>query len=316
VTSSPVFIVGFQRSGTTLLRLMLDSHPDIAVPLDTVGMWASYANQIGQYGDLEIATNRERLVTDLLAEERIRLWGGPMSAGDILQEWNQPGFPGAMAAFYQANARAQGKRLWGDKDPGNMTRIHLLNEWFPSSRIIHLVRDGRDACLSHLTQDFGHANVLECATAWREEVQWVRRMGKLLGPERYLELRYEDLIREPKPILIELCGFLGIPFADSMLRYHERVSETVPEEKLHIWPLISSPPVADNAGRWRTAMSQGSRICFEKRAGTVLRDLGYEVLPQASGAYFAELRNLWSVGWKALRHHFARRPGSSRRRPE
>jgi hypothetical protein len=312
----PIFIVGFQRSGTTLLRLMLDSHPDIAIPLDTVGMWAGYAERLDRYGDLAREENRRRMVEDVLAEERIRLWNTPLSAKDVLGRWREPGIAGIIRAMHEAYAQAHGKRTWGDKDPGNMNRIDQLNAWFPDARIIHIIRDGRDACLSHLTQDFGYSNVLECALAWREEVQWVGRMGRLLGERRYLELRYEDLIREPERCLREVCTFLDVSFYDSMLRYHERVTAAVPDEKRHIWPLIDQPPVAANAGRWKTVMSNGMRICFEKRAGSVLRDHGYEVLPQARGAYAAEVRNLWSVAWNALRHRLKRRPGSSRRRPE
>ncbi|HXE56835.1 MAG TPA: sulfotransferase [Gemmatimonadales bacterium] len=298
----PFFIVGFQRSGTTLLRMMLDSHPDVAVPLDTVGMWARYAERIAEYGDLGDESNLRRLVADLLAEERIRLWQTALSPDDVLARRSGDSLPGVMEGFYRAYAAAHGKRLWGDKDPGNMTRLHLLDRWFPGCRFVHIIRDGRDACLSQLEQDFGFDDPLACAECWREQVWWVRRIGQILGPARYHELRYEDLVAEPEARLRALCRFLGIEFAPGMLEYHARVDRSIPASKRHIWKLIDQPPRADNAERWRSRMPRGMRVAFEKRAGAVLRELGYDTLPgRPSGAYLAELGNLIGRGWRAVR---------------
>lgn len=311
-SSDPFFIVGFQRSGTTLLRLMLDSHPELAIPLDPVGLWIRYAARLDDYGDLSATANRISLVDDILAEERIRLWEVPFTRDEVLQNWSGPTYPGLIEAMYRSYARARGKRFWGDKDPGNMVRIHTLVDWFPGARIIHIIRDGRDACLSHLGQDFGFDNVLECASAWREEVQWVRRIGRLLGTKQYHEVRYEDLIGEPEQSLRATCRFLEVEFSEEMLHYHEHISESIPEAKRHIWPLLSQPPIASNAGRWKQTMSHGQRVCFEKRAREVLADSGYEVLPGVpSGAYLEELRNIAVSAWKALRYRIIKRSPAS-----
>jgi len=181
-----------------------------------------------------------------------------------------------------------------------MVRVQQLNRWFPQSRFIHIVRDGRDACLSQLQQDFGFNNLLDCACAWREEVQWVRRIGSILGTQRYLEVRYEDLIVDPATRLGEICRFLGHEYHEAMLRYHESIGDAVPDEKRHVWALIDQPPVTDNAGRWKAKLSHAQRVCFEKRAGEVLKDMGYDVLPAASGAYLEEIRNLGASAWKSL----------------
>lgn len=301
MNDAPFFIVGFQRSGTTLLRLMLDAHPEIAIPLDTVGLWSRYEKRLPEYGDLNSEPGRGRLVGDLLGEERIRLWETPLTADQILRGWNEPGYPGLIRAFHQAYAGSKGKVRWGDKDPGNMVRIDQLNRWFPDARFIHIIRDGRDACLSQLEQDFGFDNMLECACAWREEVQWVRRMGALLGP-RYFELRYEDLVTEPEIRLRSVCRFLDLEYDGLMLQYYERVGTAVPDEKRHIWPLIDKPPQADNAERWKHKLTRGERVTFEKRAGEVLHACGYDTIPGgASGAYIAEFRNLAGSVWRAVR---------------
>jgi hypothetical protein len=300
--TGPVFIIGFQRSGTTLLRMMLDAHPDLAIPLDTTGLWERYAARLDAYGGLAAPSDVARLVADLLQEERIRLWQLDASAEEIVGLMEGGGYADVVAAFYRAYARSRGKRYWGDKDPGNMTRIHLVNDWFPQARFVHIIRDGRDACLSQLEQDFGHSDLLRCASGWCEEVTWVRRIGAILGPARYLELRYEDLVREPVARLREVCAFLGLTYDPAMLEYHRHVERSIPDAKRHIWPLIDRPPQRENAYRWKGRLSEGSRLCFEKRAGALLRALGYDVLPEPwTGAYLEEVRHILSGAVRALR---------------
>jgi hypothetical protein len=190
-----------------------------------------------------------------------------------------------------------------------MLRIPQLVRWFPEARFIHIIRDGRDACLSQLNQDFGFDDCLPCAEAWREQVWWVRNIGAVLGPDRYREIRYEDLLAEPEKNLRTLSEFLQIQYAPEMLEYHRNVHQSIPESKRHIWPLINQPPKQDNAGAWRTKMSSGVRVCFEKRAGGLLRDLGYETLHgQPSGGYFEEIRSLLRRAGGAVGRRLNKKP--------
>jgi hypothetical protein len=323
----PFFLIGFQRSGTTLLRVMLDSHPEVAVPLDTVGLWSRYSGRLAQYNHLASRADRRRLVADLLEEERIRLWEVALDPDRVLalSETGETGettaaagpdgrYAGVVAAFYQAYAEARGKRRWGDKDPGNMTRLPQLDAWFPGCRFVHIVRDGRDACLSQLRQTFGHQDPLRCAEDWREQVFWVRTIGRLLGPGRYHELRYEDLLAEPDQQLRALCRFLGLDYAAAdMLAYPERRDQAVPEGKRHLWPLLDQPPQQSNAGKWRREMSPALRVCFEKRAGAVLAELGYETLQRPSGAYLEEARHALSGALRSAARRLRPRPRRSSR---
>jgi hypothetical protein len=309
----PFFIVGFQRSGTTLLRLMLYNHPEVAIPLDPVGLWSRYAARLSEYGGLGTRTDQLALIRDLLDEERIRLWGTPARIEEVEAELSGDGFAPVIAAFYQSYTAARGKRYWGDKDPGNMTKIDTLNAWFPGCRIVHIIRDGRDACLSQLGQDFGFDELYPCAEAWCEEVGWVRQIGSILGSARYHELRYEDLIEAPERKLRLLCDFLELEFDPAMLAYYENVDQSIPGSKRHIWPMIDRPPVPDNVYRWKREFGRGLRTGFEKRAGSVLAELGYETDPgAASGAYLQELlyfaRKAGRTVSRRLRDRFSR-PG-------
>lgn len=301
IEAPPFFIVGVQRSGTTLLRLMLDSHPAVAIPLDTTGLWSRYGERLAEYGGLRDDDGIRRLIRDLLGEERIRLWEVSLDATALETSLETRDYPGVIAAFYRAYAAAKGKRLWGDKDPGNMRRLHEIHRWFPGARIVHIIRDGRDACLSQRKQAFGNQDVIPCAADWREQVWWVRCIGEILGPERYHEVRYEDLVAQPEARLRALCDFLALEYAPAMLEYHRRTADAIPDSKRHIWPMIDRPPVATNTGLWRKELSPALRVCFEKRAGDVLRACGYETLPKASGAYLEEVKLLSRRALRAVR---------------
>lgn len=309
----PFFIIGFQRSGTTLLRLMLNRHPLIAIPLDVVGLWQRYHDRLAVYGDLNSCNNARKLVADLLKEERIQLWEVPLSVQKVMEYATACDYPSLIAGFYRAYAASKGKSHWGDKDPGNMTRLHLLNEWFPSCRFIHIIRDGRDACLSQLDQEFGFDELLPCAEAWREEVWWVRCIGRMLGPPRYMEIKYENLVSNPDIWLEAICEFLHISYCEDMLRYHEDVRGSIPDSKRHIWPLITRPPTAQNVRRWTRELNKAQVVCFEKRASSLLRELDYPISHSlASGAYTEEFRYIVRVSIRALRHRLAARIMRSR----
>lgn len=315
---APFFVVGFQRSGTTLLRMMLDSHPRVAVPLDTTGLWARYDERQGEFGALETPADRRRMVEALLGEERIRLWETELDAHDIAARVEETGgdYPSVVAAFHRAYAEARGKDRWGSKDPGDMLRIDRIHGWFPEARFVHLVRDGRDACLSQRDQPFGHDDLLACGADWRQQVWWVRRIGRILGPGRYHEMRYEDLVTDPEAELRSLCRMLDLEFDPAMLSYHRRVEEAIPAEKRYIWPLIDSAPRRDNVEKWREAMSEGERICFEKRARDVLEESGYEVRESPPrGAYATEIASHFRRLGRVLRRRIGMRnearPGSS-----
>lgn len=291
---NPVFIVGFQRSGTTLLRMMLNAHPEIAIPHDSAELWFNYRDKAAsEYGGLSDDGQVARMVDDLLAEPRIKAWQTDLPREQLLAEPLPKGFPEVMRRFHEVFARLHGKQIWGDKNTGTLVALDVLNRDFPDCKIIHLVRDGRDCALSHMSKEYiyGYENVLRSAVEWREQTSLCHKMGAMLPPERFLESRYEDLILTPETELQKICAFLGVEYAPQMMKYYEQVDANVPEEKRGLWPLLNKPPMASNVFKWKTKMTPQDRAVFERNAGELLRALGYETL---SGPIRAgRLRELW-----------------------
>lgn len=286
------FIVGFQRSGTTLLRLMLNAHPDIAIPHDSAELWPSYARlATTTYRGLRAAGDVRRMIDDLLREPRICAWQTALPRESLLADPLPSNFPEVMQRFHLVYARAHGKVRWGDKNTGTLIELDRLNAEFPNCQIIHLVRDGRDCALSHRDYMYGYENVLRVALEWREQVTLCHKMGAMLPRERFYELRYEDLLTDSSRALSDLCDFLRMPFSPLMLEYHHHFEDHVPEERRALWPLLNRPPLVSNAFKWKSLMAASDRAVFERTAGELLRSFGYETsgIPATDG----RLLELW-----------------------
>lgn len=290
--STPVFLFGMERSGTTLLSMMVGAHPDMAVPLATTGMWFDFFGRLGEYGRLSADTDLDRLVDDLLDHERIRLWRTELDRERIRGAVRLGDFGSVVAAFHAEYARAHGKPRWANIDIATLDNMHLVNRWFPDARFVHIVRDGRDVAISNQTMPYGAGNIAECAEAWSRRITTSLRMGDILGPERYLAFRYESLVLEPQVTLGRICDFLGLPFTEQMLAYGETVDARVPADKQWLWPELKSPPQTSKVDRWRREMSENQRIVFEGIAGGTLREMGYDAydtMPRRATAHLLEL---------------------------
>jgi hypothetical protein len=292
ISQIPFFLVGFQRSGTTMLRLMLNAHPELAVPHDSARLWFNYRDKAGSYKNSP--ADAMRMIDDLLCEPRIKAWKTELPREQIFADPLPVTFPEIMRRFHEVYARAQGKRMWGDKNTGTLTELDQLDRMFPACKVIHLVRDGRDCALSHLSKEYvyGYANVLRVALEWREQVTLCRKMGAMLPADRYMEIRYEDLLASPERELRKICHFLGVGYAAEMLTYYRTVSSNVPDDRRGLWPLLDQPPQAANVNKWKTKMSGADRAIFQRHAGALLTHYGYEALPN-SMTNVGRWRELW-----------------------
>jgi len=288
----PAFLFGMERSGTTLLSMMVGAHPEIAVPLATTGLWFDFHARLADYSNLCSGADIDRLVVDVLAHERIRLWRTMLDAGRIRAAIRPSDFGSVVAAFHAEYARAHGKSRWANIDIATLDNMHVADRWFPNARFVHIVRDGRDVAISNQTMPYGAGNIAECAEAWKRRITISLRMGDILGPDRYLPFRYESLILQPQTTLARICTFLGLPFHEDMLAYGETVDARVPADKQWLWPELKSPPQTSKVDRWRREMSENQRVVFEGIAADTLREMGYETyeqLPRRVGAHLLEL---------------------------
>jgi len=273
--------------------MMIGGHPRIAIPFSVTGLWYRYGSMLDRYNGLSTAGDVARMVDDLLQEERIRLWDVELTRDAVLEGLEPGSYPSVIARFHSLYAHLKGKELWGNIDIATLNDMDQTHLWFPEARFVHIVRDGRDVALSHETYPYGAANIAECARAWIHQLQVNFKMGAILGAQRYLVVRYEDLVLESEATLRRLCAFIGVAYSPKMLEYPDMVGEKVPSSRRWLWPTLDKPPVKSNAYRWKTQMSPTKRIVFEGMARSMLAALGYEVYAQVPKQMRSYLLELW-----------------------
>jgi hypothetical protein len=288
-----LFVLGVRRSGTTLLRVMLDRHPDLAVPDESYFIPQLARRHRGEKLDVEA------FVDDLRRLPTLVEWGlSPDAVATRLEADMHPGQ--AIAAVFQAYAEERGKSSWGDKTPLYMEHLPLLERLFPVASHVHLIRDGRDAALSFLsvpegimTEGWGHPrDVAGFACQWATEV----RAARALGDRRpYLEVRYEELVVDPERELRRVCRFLGLEYDAGMLGY---VGQTESARKAHQQRLNEPPRVG--VRDWRTEMSPADVAAFEAVAGDLLDELGYEVSTRGHGARQLAAYRVKTSAWRGV----------------
>ena len=297
--AQPLIILGVGRSGTTLLRVLLDRNSELAIPYETFFV-PQLAHRHGRQPNLD------EFVDDLRRLRTLYDWGiRPEDVRPRLRKGMTT--REAIAAIFETYAERQGKPRWGDKTPLYMQQLPLLERLFPDALWVHLVRDGRDAALSFLELPEGFSGktwaqprtVAQFAARWRTEILSARRLGRHAG-SRYLELRYEDLVAEPEGELRRVCEHGSLPWEADMLD-HTRVSDAanMPEHRNLAQP--PTPGLRD----WRGQMKREDALAFEEVAGDVLRSAGYELVdpggrhPTPKGrlelARFAALSRAWNT---------------------
>jgi sulfotransferase family protein len=286
------FVVGVGRSGTTLLRLMLDAHPAMAIPPETHFLPAL----IDAFSRLRVTP--ERVLEAIEAAPQSGWVDSGVPAAALLERLRaiKPlNAPDSIRAFYGLYAERAGKDRWGDKTPRYVTALARIGRAVPEARFVHMIRDGRDVALStnrRLVELRGSRPVPaeRMAKRWRHRILSARRVSQVGG--RYLELRYEDLVRDTEPSLRRVCELVELDFDPVMLRYHERAAERLQEmnrerrrgsrqslsgeERMQAHAMTTKPPQAERVEVWKGEMDDGYRREFEQFAGDLLAELGYE----------------------------------------
>jgi hypothetical protein len=260
--AAPFFIVGSARSGTTLLRVILNAHPKVTVPPES-----RFVTELWHGSD---HVDVEAFLRELEGHRQFKSWNLPIdSVRAALAGRDNVPYATAIEAVYTAYARRVDKEIWGDKTPRYVDHIPFLAGLFPGARFVHLVRDGRDVALSYAKVPFGPKTVAKAAALWARRVRVGVTEGRRLGDSRYKEIRYEDLVDAPEDTTRSLCAFLGIEFDPDMMEYTEKAPEFVFDKAKTYNPKVLQKPTK-NARSWETEMPPGHEEAFEAVAGDVL----------------------------------------------
>jgi hypothetical protein len=276
----PFFIVGNDRSGTTMLRLILDRGPDVAIPPESMFLTdfeAAFAR--GEPRDAEAA---RRFMDEVWNHPKVRLWELAGEPPAVPPGQSPPdAYRFVVVAPFKAYAAQHGKARWGDKTPHYVHHVdHLLALW-PRARFVVLVRDGRDVALSLRKMPFGPNNAWAAAPWWARGIQ-AGEQAQGAHPDNVLTVRYEDLARCPRDVVPQICEFLGLRYSEEMLALEQADPSKIVRDQASWFPTLFDGINTTAVARWEREMSERDQRVFAARAGAELARLGYDVAPNGA----------------------------------
>jgi hypothetical protein len=271
----PVFIVGNDRSGTTMLRLVLDRGPEIAIPPESMYLTDLSLSGVPLDGGDRAAA--QAVLDELWQHPKVRLWqlpGGPPTVPAGLDAADTRRF--VLAAPFAAYAAARGKARWGDKTPHYVHHVGELLEIWPDARVVVLVRDGRDVALSVRRMPFGPNNAWAAAQWWARGIR-AGQAAQAAHPDNVRTVRYEDLVAEPERHIAGICAFGGLRFTPEMLDLRSADRAAIVPDQRSWFPGLFDGIRTDAAERWRREMPVRDQAVFAALARDELEALGYPV---------------------------------------
>ncbi len=260
-----LFVVGAPRSGTTWLHHMLSEHPSI------VGM----DNELTVFSYLhlwEARFKREKSHSDQGHWKQ----GAPLLYSE--EEFDQGLRIIAHDAYGRLFASHPEATHIIDKHPAYALRLPLICRLFPRCKVLHIIRDGREVAVSMISAKkrigFGSGEIKGASRDWAQHVRAASASGVALGPGRYMEVRYEDLMARPGPLLKMIFEFAGLPLAaneiDRIARENSINNKQVSSGNAEVNTLRGIPDAI-----WKTKLSLEERWTMDRMVGDLLRSLGY-----------------------------------------
>lgn len=269
-------MVGVGRSGTSLVQAMLHAHPDISF-LPENHLFRRYVApplrqwwmKIGGGSSFVRTLRNDRYLSnlDLDIDAVLAARRGRSSLSPAAIYWR-------LLEFWASRA---GSRWVGDKDPRLIDFLPPLAEALPESFVVHVIRDPRDVLVSRRKAAWsrGRPDLLH-QLAYRAQMRRALSTGRRWFGERYVELRYEDLLREPLKQLKHLCEILGVDYSSRMLSFGDAARDLVREEELQWKKETLGPLQRDNMGKWRRELCPRTLLVTEELCLEPFPELGYQ----------------------------------------
>jgi hypothetical protein len=265
-SSDVTIFTGVPRSGTTMLGELANRYLDVGAENEgPFELWL--AEFAGREARLQDGAFFDRFLHQLAGHLYFRLvYRGPVQIDRLVRELRETiarrTLEGVAVGVLELTARHLGRSRLGHEDPQLIHKLDQVLRVLPGCRIVHIVRDPRDTAASILRFAWGANNAVVAARDWKAGVERARRVGTALGPDRYLEVRYEDVLGSSRATMASLMRFVCADVdPDGLARF---VAE------------MEHNPRRGNSGTWRHKLSSRQAALVEACAGETMRAFGYE----------------------------------------
>lgn len=268
-----IFIIGVGRSGTSLLQSMLNAHSEICFLPETQFLRKYLFNRkkkvrLERLGVVDFT----RILRKDYSFSRLNI-----DPEVVTYDQEQLSIRKTYKRVLDIYLKRKGKILAGDKDPRNLDFIKSINESFPDARIIHIIRDPRDVVLSRTKADWSKSWPFFMHPAmYNTQIVRGRSRAKELLNERYFELFYEDLIKDPEPVLEQICTFLNVAYDQDMLQYQQAAKELVSDSEMQWKKETMGPLLTHNKEKWKAAFTNYQITLTEKICAPAMKELPYK----------------------------------------
>jgi hypothetical protein len=265
------FIIGPARSGTTLLRLMLNNHPDICVPFET-----HFIPDMHKFINKKCDIKKDKglnLFCDKLIEHPwfresiLPAFNGENDVRDKIIGLRDRTETNIFGILYETYMRSKGKKIIGDKTPSYSWKLDMLRHIFPNAKFIYIVRDGRAVFLSWLKPEVDsmkNKNEIILSELWNE---WLNAMLEFENKNKnlILTIKYEDLVKDSKKTLETVCSFLGVTYSRDMLVFYKNVKNEMPSSHIGkaMHGKLYNPISRDFIDEWKLQLSKKQILIFE-----------------------------------------------------
>lgn len=271
----PLFITGAKRSGTTLVRKIFNAHPDITIP-PPASFYRYFRSHIHTYGDLDVDNNILEFISECMNIPAVkRYWNINESPMEILELLPERSFRGVLTTFYHLYSNKFGTSLWGTKEPTNAFWLREIIEDFPQAKLLLIYRDGRDASLDQAELSWGPMNLYTACMAWKSHVSAMLEAKKSMSTSNYYELYYEKFVKDPEPILKDICRHFQISYEPSMLMFYNQE----PEEYMKniLYHKKATQPVTEKYVGIYKNLPLSERQLQLSLLSDILQELGYKL---------------------------------------
>jgi hypothetical protein len=276
---APIFIIGTERSGTNLLRLILNSHPNIAIP-HPPHIMKNFFKLEPLYSDLCKDINFKRLIQDVVKMVQLHPypWGIKIDQDKIFRDIQERNLINICFAIYDQYLASTHKKRWGCKSTFMLYHVALIRQYHPYAKFIYMVRDGRDVAVSAKETIFNRYSVYFIAGLWKKEqeigIYWLNKLSK---SDIFL-IKYEDLLNRSEETVRSLCSFLNEPYQENLLNFFNTEEAKKSSSLSAAWKNTSSPIIKHNFEKFKSKLREDEIDLFEAIAALELDYFSYKLI--------------------------------------
>lgn len=282
--------VGTQRSGSNLLRVMLNQEPEISAP-HPPHILKTFYPLLPLYGNLEIASNFKALVIDVCdwVNRNPVPWDNvDLDPKRFVKECKTNSLVELFSKIYEHKAAVDNASIWCCKSMENIYYTATIEEHNLQPFYIYLYRDGRDVALSFKKAIVGPKHIYHLAKKWKKEQALAIQLISTLPADRYVVVCYEELLSHPRAVLSTICQKLQIPFREEILDYFHSHESQITANSGNMWKNLTQPIIKTNTNKFRKELTKDEIQIFESVAGNILEHFNYDLVTKETKKTFSD----------------------------